>query len=35
MSLLTAQAADFYDLARALMVASSLSSYVEAVWRDR
>lgn len=32
MAMLTAQAADYYDLARALMIAASLSSYVDAVW---
>jgi hypothetical protein len=31
MAMLTAQAADYYDLARALMIAVSLSSYVDAV----
>jgi hypothetical protein len=33
MAMLTAQAADFYDLSRALMVAASLSSYIDGVRR--
>jgi hypothetical protein len=33
MAMLTAQAADYYDLSRALMTAASLSSFVDAVRR--